>query len=327
MDQKLLNALNNLSIALQEISDSMDDINKSKQSSNSSIVEAFKSLNITEQLKSIDTGVKKIQEDNKEIIKTQKKILTSITNPKIQNRNEEILKTQKKILTSLANPKVESRNDDISKYNKAADPKQQKNIKDGVKMVLLIAVGILAIGTAFRVIGKVDFLSVLSLSLALPLIAIAFEKVAGIKISLKQLSVATIGLIMMSGAIMLASKILQWVSPVSSLQLLTTVFIAGAFALLSFNLDKLSKGIENINAKNLWKLPLVLVAASIAIATSSWILQYVKPVGFSQLITIVLIAGAFAVLSFGLGKLVKSMDKIDLKGVALLPLVLVGVSI
>jgi len=301
MDKQLLAALSNLSIALQEISDSLDSINKTKETSNSSIVEAFKSLDINEQLKSIDEGVKKIQEDNKQIVKTQKQILSQVSKPSATTKENSLINT-----------------------------KDQKGIKDGVSLILLIAGGVLAIGLAFKLIGTVDFKSVIALSLSLPLIAFAFEKVAKIKSDIKSLTIVNFGLIMMAGTMVIVSKLLSFVTPISLDKLITTVLISGAFVLLSASIGKISQNVEGINVRNLWKLPLVLLAASAAIATSSWILQWVKPVGFNQLLTVIMISAAFAVLSFGLGKLVKAMDKI-LKNyaevVALLPLVLVGVSL
>ncbi len=362
MDKKLLAALSNLSIALQEISDSLDGINRTKETSNSSIVEAFKSLDINEQLKSIDEGVKKIQEDNKQIVKTQKQILSQVSKPAATTKENSLINT-----------------------------KDQRGIKDGVSLILLIAGGVLAIGLAFKLIGTVDFKSVIALSLSLPLIAFAFEKVAKVKSDIKSLAIVNFGLIMMAGTMVIVSKllnfvtpisadklittilisgafvllsasigkisqnveginvrnlwklplillaasaaiaasswILQWVKPVGFLQMLSVVFIAGAFAIVSVSIGKLASDVKNIDVKSLWKLPLVLIATSAAIAASSFILQWVKPVGFNQLMTVIMISAAFAVLSFGLGKLVKSMDKISLKGVALLPLVLVGVSL
>lgn len=427
MDKNLLKAFNNLSLALEQLVDSLDTINKSKETSKSSIVEAFKSLDVSEQLKSINEGVKRIQDDNKEIIKTQKKILSTV---------------------SISKP-IES-----DKVGNLSNPIQQKNVKDGVKMILLIAVGVLSIGMAFKMIGDVDFKSVLALSIAIPLIALSFERIAKINVDIKSLAISNIGLIMISATIVAVSKILehvipitgakivtslliastfvllsspiniisdkvknidiknmwklpvifiamsasilavskilsyvvpitsdkllstilissafillsgsigvisskiqgidtknmwklpiifiaattaiamsswilQWVKPVSTMQLITTVFIAGSFALLANSIGTLASSIKNVDTKNLWKLPLVLISASLAISLSSMILQWVRPVGLNQLMTVVFIAAAFTLLSFGLGKLAKSMDKIDLKNVALLPLVLVGVS-
>ena len=63
-------------------------------------------------------------------------------------------------------------------FDKVSDKKQIKNIKTGVSTVLLIAGAVLAIGLAFKVVGSVNFAAVISLSIAMPLIAIAFSEIA-----------------------------------------------------------------------------------------------------------------------------------------------------
>ena len=65
MDKKLLDALNNLSVALQQIADALDP----KKKKTSSIGNALSTNNIDKKLKSIDAGIKKLQSDNKKIIK------------------------------------------------------------------------------------------------------------------------------------------------------------------------------------------------------------------------------------------------------------------
>lgn len=300
MDKKLLDAFANLSVALQQIADSLNKEKDKKGSSSSSIIDALKSSDIAKQIKSIDIGVKKLQSENKEIISNQKRII------------------------SLVSKKQESKAS--GEFGAISDPKQQKNIKDGVKMVVLIAAGVLAMGFAFKLIGNVDFKSVIALSISMPLLALAFEKVSKVKGDIKQLSINILGLILLAGAIVASSRILQYVKPISVVQLLTTVLIAGAFALLSLSIGKISHSIKDVDGKSLWKLPLVLLAASTAIAASSWILQYVKPVGFWQLLTVVFIAGAFAVLSLSLGKLVQGIKQVETKDLWKLPLVLVATS-
>lgn len=358
-----MDVFNNLSKALEEVAKTLTDIKKNKDTTKSPIVDSLGNLNISEQLKSIDKGIKEIQKDNKDIIKNQKNILTGIQKEKSKTH---------------------------SPIDQTVDRRNQNSIKDGVKMILLIAGGVLAVGLAFKVIGTVDFKSVLSLSLAMPLVAIAFEKISKSKATIRELADSSTGLVLMAGAMVAVSKIfqyispigfdkivtislltiafigisesmmkitsglkdintrdlwklplvliaassaitlsswiLQYVNPVSIPQLLTTVFIAGAFAVLSYSIHKMAVGIKDVNAKDLWKLPLVLVAASLAITVSSYILRGVQPVGLSQLFTTILIAGAFAVLSFGIGKIVQSVGKIDPKGIIMLPLVLIGAS-
>ena len=157
MDKKLIDCFTNLSKAIEELSKILNETKNSKTSSGSSIKESLKSLDISEQLKSIDDGVKKIKNDNKEIVKNQKSILLAISK---QERGQK-KPTEYEYLSSILDK----------------DKKKQINLKDGVKMIMLMAGGILAIGLAFKVIGNVNLKSVLAISLALPLIAFAFEKV------------------------------------------------------------------------------------------------------------------------------------------------------
>jgi hypothetical protein len=305
MDRKLLDCFSNLSKALEALASALQESKGSKEASGSSVEDSLKGLDIVAQLKSIDEGVKKISSENKEIIKNQKSILTAVSKQETKKSSE------------------------FEQMSQAFDKNQQSGVKDGVKMILLIAGGILAIGLAFKLVGSVDIKTVLAISLALPLIAFAFEKVSKIKATLREIGMASLALVVMAATIALSSMILGLVKPITAGQLLTTVLIAGAFAALAFNLDKLANGIKGVDPKNLYKMPLVLLAASVAIALSSYVLQFVKPVGFLQLITIVFIAATFAVISYGIGKIAKAIEGI--KNVALttilMPLVLVALSV
>src|SRR5574343_146613 len=294
MDKKLLDSLNNLSMALDQIADALKDKGAQGQSATG---DALRSGNFVKQIEAIDAGVKQLQEDNKKILKNQETIIA---------------------LSKQKTSKVES-------IEQSGERGKSEKIKDGVKTVLMIATGVLAIGLAFKLVGSVDFVSVLALSISLPLIAIAFQKIAEMKDLTPKQMINLVGVTVgMSTALMLSSWILQAVRPVGLFQLFTAFAIGAAFAILSVNLDKLVKGVEKTETKHLWKLPLVLVAASTAIAASSWILQAVKPVGLFQLFTTIFIAAAFATLSYNLSKLVAAVKDVDPKHVWKLPLVLVA---
>ena len=60
-------------------------------------------------------------------------------------------------------------------------PEYKSKIKDGIQTVILIAGGVLAIGLAFKLIGQVDFLSVISLSMGILYVSLAFAEIAKIK--------------------------------------------------------------------------------------------------------------------------------------------------
>jgi len=133
MDKKLLEALNNLSVALEDIADIL-----AKKQSTSSTGAALESGDLSKNLKEIDAGIKSIKADTQEILKGQKTILEM---------------SRKNSADKKKTPMEEI----------GGDKKQESNLKKGLGTILLIAVAVLAIGLAFKLVGKIDFLSVISL--------------------------------------------------------------------------------------------------------------------------------------------------------------------
>jgi hypothetical protein len=302
MDKELLAALNNVSSALEQLSKMLAKKGDSKDKK-SDTTKALQSGNLEQHLVQIDKTLKDLKKDNKEIIKKQDTIIQ--------------LSKQK-----------QAEKDPLAK---ATDPKQKSKLKDGLASIMMIAVGVLAIGVAFKLVGKVNFVSVLALAIALPLVAIAFEKIA----KMTALKGANIGKLLLvtvtiATAIALSSRILKFVQPVGIFQLITSIFIAGMFAVVSYSIGKLFKNIKDLDPKSAWKLPIIMVAVSAAIVGSSYLLGAVKPVGLFQLITSVFIAAMFGAVSFGLGKLMSAFKDINmadaLKLGLILPIVMVAVS-
>lgn len=301
MDKKILDALNNLSVALEEVANSLKD----KSQNTSATATALTSSDLDKKIKSIDNGIKQIQADNKKIIKNQETLLS---------------------MSRRTQPSTQA-----SPIDTSLDPKQKERLKSGLGSILMIAVGILAIGAAFKIIGKVNFLSVISLAIALPLVAIAFEKIA----KMKDLSVGQIGKLILvtvgiAIAIALSSRILGMVQPVGILKLITSIFIAGIFAAVSYSIGTLMKNLKGVDPKQTYKLPIVMIAVSLAIALSSVLLQGVMPVGIFKLFTAVMIAAMFGVVSFGLGKLLEGLAKVkksDMANIEMLPFIMVSITL
>jgi hypothetical protein len=293
MDKKSIDALSNLSDAIDQLSQAIIDAKQKPGNAGNPLTQA---VDLVNQLKEINQSLSEIKDDNK----------------KMMSKQDEILKLSKEIKNSKENNNV---------FSQAGDNKQK--IKDGVSSIVVIAVGVLAIGMAFKLIGKVDFLSVVALGLAIPLIALAFSEVIKAKITIKDALQASGALVIISAAIALASMALSYVQTLSFTQLVTTIGIGFAFSLLSESIGDLSRSVAKASIKGLLIMPFVLVAASTAIMASSWILKAVQPVGFFQLLTTIGIAAAFVVLSYGIGKLAHSLKDVSIKGVILLPLVLV----
>ena len=285
MDKQLLDGLDNLSEALVMIAEALE---KKGQQSNSATTNALSSGDFSKQIKEINTGIISIKKDTKKILENQQTILEM----------------------SKKKDKKSSLIEDVG-----GDQKAESNLKKGVTTILLIAVGVLAIGLAFKLIGKIDFLSVVGLALAMVLVSIAFEKIAKLKLDIKEAFMASAVMVIMSVAITMSSWVLGLVRPIGFGQALTAILIAGMFTVISFGIGKLLKAFKGIDIataiKSSFLMVLLLPAISIAIAASSWFLGMVKPIGFGQALTAILIAGMFTVISFGIGKLVKAFKGLD----------------
>ena len=273
MDKKLLEALTNLSDALEQIADALKD---GKDDKKSATTEALQGGNFSEGLKQINLGIQSIKKDTQEILSQQKTILS------MSKKKEDDKKT--------------------GMFEKSGDKKNESNLKKGIGVILLIAIAVLAIGMAFKLVGKVDFVSVIALSLAMVIISVAFEKIGKTMalITMKDAYHTVIVMVLLAVAIAASSWILSKVKPIGFAQLITTILIAGMFAVMSSKLEPLFTAVAifkrtRVKARDLLK---TMVAISAGIAASSWVLAFVRPIGFAQAITAILIAGMFAVISY-----------------------------
>lgn len=297
MDKQLLKALGNLSDSLEYIA----EILASKDDSKSATGTALKSGDFGKSLEAINVSIKSIKSDTEEILKNQNTILT-------QSKSKE--------------------NDKLK--GAEVDKKQEDKIKNGVGTILLIAVGVLAIGLAFKLVGDIQILSVITLALGITLVAIAFEKVAKLDISIKQAAVVSLTMVMMATAITISSWIMGLIKPIGLGQMITAVMIGAGFALLGDSISKLITSISKIGISTLIKsvlfLPLILPAIALSIALASHAFGLVKPISFGQFIASLLISGIFVVVSLGLRNILQAFKGIPesslVKAAIFLPLIL-----
>ena len=273
MDKKLLNALNNLSEALLEIGEALKD----KGGKKSATTEALQGGDFSKELKQINLGIQSIKKDTQEILKQQKTIL------------------------SMSKSKENDKKTGL--FEKAGgDKKSESNLKKGVGSILLIALAVLAIGLAFKIVGKIDFLSVIGLSIALLLIATAFQKIGILMMfmKLKDAFHVAIVMVLLSAAMVASSWILSKTKPIGIAQLITSILIGGMFAILSTKLIPLFAAVVIFKATRVKATDLLktMVAISAGIAASSWVLGLIRPISFVQALTGILIAGMFAVVSY-----------------------------
>jgi hypothetical protein len=275
MDKQLLQALDNLSVALEKISETLN-----KKDSKSSTGKAMESGNFGGQLKEINNGIKKLLSDNQKILKNQQTILAS-------GKKKE---TDKK--TGVL--------EDVG-----GDKKKESSIKKGVGTILLIAVAVLAIGLAFKLVGNIDFMSVIGLALAITLVSIAFEKIAKLDISLKKAFTTSLVLVLIAAAITISSWIMSLIMPISFAQGITAVFISLVFMFISQNLTEVFVAVVIFSRLKISPFALVkaLVAIAAAITASSWIMSLIMPISFAQGLTAVFISLTFAIISYNLHKI------------------------
>ena len=308
MDKLLLDALSNLSVALEEISKAL----ASKKEPTSGTAKAVQGGDFVKQISEIHIGVKSLQKDTKKILSNQQTIM------------------------SMAKQKPD-KTDVASKLGE--DKSKIKMIMEGLGVIVLMAVAILALGMAFKIVGKVDFLSVIAISTAILLLSIAFANVTKVLkksgFTVKDGINFVLAVVSISLGVMLSSMILSKVRPIGIAQFFTTLFIAGAFAVIAYGMSGFLKAFKGMDPATLLKsvifLPLILPAIALGIALASYALQLVKPIGIAQFFTTLFIAAAFTVIAFGMNQMLnafkgKSMADIT-KAAIFLPLMLPAIAL
>ena len=307
MDQKLLAALNNLSEGLEAIAAALSS---SGNDNKSATTEALQKGDFITEIKEINVGVKQLIKDSKQILKNQETII------------------------SLS--KKKSSGDKKSDFEKAGgDPKKESELKKGVGTILLIAVAVLAIGMAFKLVGGINFLSVIGLSIAILIIAEAFQKVAALKLSLKEAAITAAALVLMSIAVTVSSWILKKITPIGFTQVLTMILIGVGFSLLSPAIGKIVTAFSGMSwgqvIKSAVGLVMVLPAIALGITLSSWILKKITPIGFTQALTMILIGVGFSMLSPAIDNIIGAFRGMSwgqvIKSVAGLVLVLPAIAL
>jgi hypothetical protein len=134
---------------------------------------------------------------------------------------------------------------------------------------------------------------------------------------------------------MLSSYVLSKVKPIGLFQAMTAILIAGTFAVVSYGLGKLLgafKGIDPVTALLASAImPIVLLGVSTAIMLSSYVLSKVKPIGLFQALSAIFIAATFAVISYGIGKIISAFKGINpvtaIAAAIIMPILFVALSL
>ena len=240
---------------------------------------------------------------------TKKKNVDSV-NKMLSNMNDNLNSVVKNMeIVVKSTKKIESQNDKILEEIKAsrkaketgmfadvADVDNKRKILDAVKVIVLIAAGVLAIGLAFKIISPVNFMSVIAIGLAIVFITGAFVLVAASTEGMTMGDVEnTTGLmVVMAMGLTVSSWILALAATTTFGKAISIVFTATA---LGASLAIMAHAVEKSKLKpadyaKMMLLPLILPLIAIGIAVSSIILARTAPMTFAQAMTTVFVAAA-----------------------------------
>jgi hypothetical protein len=281
-DTKYIDALNNYSKSLEEI---VLLLQQQVDNKDTDIVESL-TKNMSENIGKIIEDLDEIRNTTKDIQSNTNKILQEIKD--IKNQKESGL------------------------FGQVSDPSNKNKIVDGIKIITLIAGGVLAIGLAFKLIGDVDILSVITLGISITLLAVTFTY---INEKLKNQSIgrtlALTGMVLiMSLSVMLASKILIQTAPLSLNTMLAVTFTAltmgGALYLLSQSFDKIKFNFKTLIGFLL--LPILTPIVAMSIVTSSHIFKNAATIGFNTILSVAFTSVALGVALYAISTAISKMN-------------------
>ena len=283
----------------------------------------------------MERGLKTIKEQTAKAIETIKKSAKSDVSggkfEKIQKTLDEIKKNDKdgfkdvkdgneKILKNIESIKKQ---EESSTFDKIEDPKNKNKIVDGIKVVILIAAGVLALGMAFKLIGKVDLISVIAVSASIYILTKAFSKISEFKgLTFGKVALISSVLPMMATGLALSAYFLKSFPTITVMQGISILLIGGAMGTVSY---LLLNALSKISVKSLLMVPLIpfiLPLVALGIVLSSRILVGIKQLTLMQVFSIALVGLALAVAMVGIGYALKGMKNITWKELIMLPLVI-----
>jgi hypothetical protein len=152
-------------------------------------------------------------------------------------------------------------------------------ILDGVKIIVLMAAAIIAIGGALMLIGAVNFKSVLALAIILPMLALTMSQIAQIKdLDAKKAAYIGLTLVAISMAIVATSWVLMLVADVGIIKIGNAIIVALAIYPMVWAMNMASSAIDGLSIKTVAKALIFMPLLALSIAFTSWALGAVSPI-------------------------------------------------
>lgn len=296
--------------------------------------------NFTESLENIVELLKQQAEKGDAV----NQMLSTLDGPKLSDISEdikEILDVSKKVDTRtkqiLEEIKESRKQKEAGLFGKVQDSENKDKIVDGIKVIGLIAGGVLAIGMAFKIVGDVDFLSVVALSTGILLVSKAFAEVANIEgLTFNKILMAGLSIISIAATVTAVSYILQTMQPVNPSVLFSFVLVSSTIGVASYYIMKAINTLKIERSTDLVKfltLPIILPLIALGIVTSSYLISETASVGLMQALSAIFVGLALAAGAFAVSMVVKALKDKDGKidqnaiiiGLTLIPAIAAGI--
>lgn len=269
-EEKYINALQNFSKSVELLAESIKQHVNNNNDMNQSLSGSEKQ---TQVLLDYAKQLNVISEDTKETKSNTEAILKQIKSIRGERKNGIFDKIEKK--------------------------DKKKSVTEGIKTMALMAGGILAIGAAFKIVGEVDFKSVIALSVALPAVSYAFNKVGESKMSTKDAFITAGNMVIMSAGIAGSAMILKHTPVLTLPQFLSAI---GTSAALAISMWGLSNILKDVDIKKMYLTVPILPVIAGAIAASGHVLAYMPTITLPQVLSTIgiglALGGAMIPLAF-----------------------------
>lgn len=163
-------------------------------------------------------------------------------------------------------------------FDKLSPKDKTKSMAEGIKTISLMAGAILAIGGAFKLIGDVDFASVTALSIALPLLAMSFDKVNESGMTPADATIVALNMVIMSAGIVGSGYLLNMMPNIGLPTLISSLGVAVTMGVAMYGLAMVS---DILNTKEITQMLLIAAVMPVVaggILASAYLLQDVPAI-------------------------------------------------
>ena len=232
------------------------------------------------------------------------------------------LKTgQEKILSVVESLKSEK---DTGILGTVSSKNGKETIMNGVSTIMLMAGGILAMGLTFKLIGNVDFFSVMALTTSMYLVGKTFAEIAEIKnLTLKNVLITAAIIPVMAGSLLVAGLILTQMPVINFMQLATIAVIGLSMSVTTYIILKSLEGVDL--AKDMSKillLPLIMPLIAVSMVVSGLILTQMPIVSVNSLLSVLGVSVALLPMMLSIGYISKALNGVSLANILLLPIII-----